>query len=442
MKVKKIAVVGSGISGLSAAWLLSQRHDVTLIEADKRIGGHSNTVDCRVGDGKVAVDTGFIVYNNATYPNLSSLFQYLNVPVTDSSMGFAVSLDAGRYEYSGAGLKQLVGHASNLGRLKHWRMMADLTRFFRSAPSHADTISEHISLRQYVQDENYSQAFLELHLLPVAGAIWSADPQQMLDYPARAFLRFFDNHGLLKFIERPQWRTVKGGSREYVQRLLDDSKMRVVSNCAVNQIDRTATGVVVRGAGGYAEAFDDVVIATHADSALDMLKPSQTEAELLSTFKYSQNQITLHEDESFMPRRKNLWSSWNYVASEKGEQAAVTYWMNSLQPLATDTNLFVSVNATRAPEAGKMKMKIAYAHPIFNSATFAAQKKLWSLQGQNHTWFCGAHFGAGFHEDGLQAGLAVAEQLGGVVRPWNVANHNDRIFAGDTPRQAFLEAAE
>jgi predicted NAD/FAD-binding protein len=434
MQTLKIAVVGSGISGLSAAWLLSQRHEVTLIEAEQRIGGHSNTVDVSLPEGRVAVDTGFIVYNDFTYPNLAALFDYLAVPTAKSSMGFAVSLHGGDYEYSGEGVLQLLGHASNIANFSHWRMIAGLTRFFRTASQSASHISEDVSLAEFLQTNKYSADFVNLHLLPVAAAIWSSEPSQMLQYPARAFMRFFENHGLLSFTNRPQWRTVAGGSREYVQRLLDDSRMRVVKGCAIHSVSRSKSGVEVRGAQGYAEEFDHVVLATHADTALAMLEaPGGAEARLLSTFKYSQNLATLHRDPRFMPRRRRMWSSWNCVSDGDviGNQASVTYWMNALQPLPTATNLFVSINARAAPEPQFIEQEIKYAHPIFTTQTRKAQTELWSLQGQNRTWYCGAHFGAGFHEDGLQAGLAVAEQLGGLVRPWTVAGKSDRIFVPD-----------
>ncbi len=439
MQPLKIAVIGSGVSGLSAAWLLSQRHDVTLIEADKRVGGHSNTVDCPVADGVVAVDTGFIVYNDVTYPNLAALFDYLAVPTAKSNMGFGVSLHDGDYEYSGEGVLQLLGHAGNVANLSHWRMIAGLTRFFRTAGQLAEQVGEDVSLAEFLRSQNYSSDFVNLHLLPVAAAIWSSEPQQMLDYPARAFLRFFENHGLLNFVNRPQWRTVQGGSREYVKRLLEDGRMRVIKGCAVHAIDRSGLGVQLRGENGFLEQFDQVVIATHADEALAMLEtPSAAETHLLSIFKYSHNVATLHRDESFMPKRKRLWSSWNYVSQGdvKNNQASVTYWMNALQPLQTATNLFVSINARKTPAAELVMQSINYTHPIFTTQTRKAQKQLWALQGHNKTWFCGAHFGAGFHEDGLQAGLAVAEQLGGVVRPWIVAKQSDRIFVSK------LEAAE
>ena len=444
----KIAVIGSGISGLSAAWLLSQRHDVTLIEAENSVGGHSNTVDCMTSEGPVAVDTGFIVYNSATYPNLTALFDYLNVTTAPSKMGFGVSLRAGAYEYSGAGVSHLLGSIGNLANPRHWRMVFDLVRFFRNAARQGKEMGEDMPLGRFLSEHGYSLDFMNLHLLPVAGAIWSSDPRQMLDYPARCFLRFFENHGLLNFYERPQWRTVTGGSREYVQRLVGDSRMRIMTNCPVRSIERSPLGVTIHGADVYNESFDHVVMATHADQALAMLaNPAPEEVHCLSTFRYAKNRAVLHMDESLMPRRKRLWSSWNYVSDGDAKEGSstVTYWMNALQPLTTKTNLFVTLNPQREPLQGLIAEEFSYEHPVFTSETGKVQRQLWSLQGQHRTWFCGAHFGAGFHEDGLQSGLAVAEQLGGALRPWNVANQNGRIHVTPIkplPKPHHLEAAE
>ena len=445
MNSLKIAVVGSGISGLSAAWLLSQRHDVTLIEADDRIGGHSNTFMCPTPQGKVPVDTGFIVYNNQTYPNLSALFEYLSVPTADSNMGFAVSLGKGAYEYSGAGLTSLVGHASNLLNPSHFRMIRDLVRFFKNASAQIKNLAEHVSLSEFVRTQNYSQEFIDLHLLPMAGAIWSCTPDQMLNYPAKCFLRFCDNHGLLNFYDRPTWRTVEGGSVEYVQRLIADSRMQIITSCPVQKITRNGFNIIVEAAVGYRESFDHIVIATHADQALKMLAvPTSEEIKILSPFQYSKNTAILHHDESFMPRRKRLWSSWNYVGeTDKTNSASVTYWMNALQPLKTDKNIFVTLNANCKPHS--VVKEFEYTHPVFNEHSSKMQKQLWSMQGINRTWFCGAHFGSGFHEDGLQSGLAVAEQLGGTLRPWNLVKPDQRIHVTSTaPRERpnFLEAAE
>lgn len=444
----KIAVVGSGISGLSAAWLLSQRHNVTLLEADNRIGGHSHTVDCNVDGASVAVDTGFIVYNRPTYPNLTALFDYLNVPTAPSDMGFAVSLADGRTEYSGNGALRMLGSLRNLADPSHWRMLRDIVRFFRTAASHARGLADHVTLGQFIADQGYSQDFVDRHLLPSAGAIWSSPPRQMLDYPARAFLTFFDNHGLLKFVDRPQWRTVVGGSREYVQRLLADGPIRALTGWRVTSIERLKDAVTLHAENGFHETFDHVVVAAHADQALAMLDdPAPDERQFLRAFRYTRNRAVLHRDETFMPRRRWLWSSWNYLSDSGADPSActVSYWMNALQPLPATTNFFVTLNPHREPADGTIERDLSYDHPVFTPETARVQRQLWSLQGRRRTWFCGAHFGAGFHEDGLQAGLAVAEQLGAVKRPWTLADPSTRIHVSPRPplsKPVLLEAAE
>lgn len=435
----KIAVIGSGISGLSAAWLLSKRHNVSLFEADGRVGGHANTVDCPSPEGLVAVDTGFIVYNASTYPNLVALLAHLNVPTAETTMGFGVSLDGGRYEYAGSGLAQMIGNASNIADPDHWRLLMDITRFFRTALRRAGTISETTTLGDFVKSEGYSEVFLRRHLLPMAAAIWSSAPGDMMAFPARAFLRFYDNHGLLKVVNRPKWRTVAGGSRQYVRRLLADCQMRVHTNQPVVRILRDANGARIMTKAGLHEAFDHIVIATHADQALAMLaEPTPAERHCLSAFRYSHNRAILHSDPSLMPRRRRLWSSWNYLAVVKAEQCTVTYWMNALQTLATKTNYFVTLNPHQEPAAPTIEGEFSYTHPVFSPEALRQQPLLWNLQGQRRTWFCGAHFGSGFHEDGLQAGLAVAEQLGGVRRPWTVDSPSGRIHV--LPRVAQSES--
>ena len=442
----KIAVIGSGISGLSAAWLLSQRHDVTLIEAEGRIGGHSNTVDCLDNGRAIPIDTGFIVYNTAAYPNLVALFEHLGVPAVATEMGFGVSLDEGRYEYAGRGLGQIIGGWRNLADPGHWRTLAGITRFFRNAVAHATAIPDDMTLGTFLREYGYSRDFAERHLLPMAAAIWSSEPGPMMDYPARAFLRFFDNHGLLKFTNRPKWRTVKGGSREYVSRLLGDSRMRVLTGHPVRRIERQPGLVTVHADGGFHETFDHAVIATHADQALAMLAyPTMEEVRHLSAFRYSDNRAILHRDTSLMPRRKRLWSSWNYIGGRDVSGCALTYWMNALQPLATAADYFVTLNPHREPAPHLVEREFAYTHPIFSPEAMRAQTQLWTLQGRYRTWFCGAHFGSGFHEDGLQAGLAVAEQLGGLKRPWTVAAPSGRITVTEAPapgKPPVLEAAE
>lgn len=443
-----IAVVGSGISGLGAAWLLSRRHPVTLFERDERAGGHSNTVEVSSAGRAVTIDTGFIVYNTVSYPNLIALFDHLEVPTAPTSMGFSVSLDQGHYEYSGNGIASLFGQPSNVLRVDHWRMIADTLRFFREARSAlAAAPGGGPTLGAYLAANGYSEAFITRHILPMAAAIWSTPSREVMEFPAAAFIRFFDNHGLLQVRDRPAWRTVVGGSRQYVRRVLEAINGRVSIGAPVLRIARTRHGVTVNHAGG-AEQFDVCVVATHADEALTLLGDADDrERELLGAFRYTPNRAVLHADRSFMPKRRRLWSSWNYLGSGRGPDASLslTYWMNKLQPLGDTRDVFVTLNPTRAIEPGSEIAAFDYSHPIFDQRAVAAQHDLWSLQGRRNTWFCGSYFGYGFHEDGLQAGLAAAEDIGGVRRPWRVANESGRIHLGARPfpaREIVREAAE
>jgi predicted NAD/FAD-binding protein len=426
-----IAVVGSGISGLSAGWLLSRRHRVTLFESDLRAGGHSNTVDVEVrgGAGRVAVDTGFIVYNEATYPNLTALFDYLKVPTQVSDMSFAVSLDEGSLEYSGTDLKGLFAQRGNLVNLRFWRMLRDLVRFYRTAPADAERIGL-MPLDEYLTEQGYCDAFRHDHLYPMAAAIWSTPAATIGSYPVASFVRFCENHSLLKLSGRPAWRTVTGGSRSYVQRLAQGFGDRLQLDAGVTAIDRHPAHVTVHTTRGEARRFDHVVVATHADQALRLLsQPDAEEQRLLGRFSYTQNRAVLHSDASLMPRRRRVWSSWNYASDRAGGSNAlcVTYWMNRLQNIADDTPLFVTLNPIREPSPEHLIRTEHYEHPVFDAAAVGAQSELWNLQGVNRTWFCGAYFGSGFHEDGLQSGLAVAEALGEVRRPWRVENESSRI---------------
>lgn len=393
------------------------------------------------------VDTGFIVYNEVTYPNLTALFNHLGIETAASDMGFCVSLDKGRTEYAGRDLRSLIGSWRNVADLNHWRMLRDMVRFLMKAEQDGKRLDDETSLSTYLHEQRYSKAFIDRHLLPMAAAIWSSPPGQMRDYPAKAFLRFFANHGLLSYDNRPLWRTVRGGSRQYVNRMCEDGGFRIRTGTPVTRVERHATGVTLASPQGPLGIHDHVVIATHADQALAMLaEPTAGEYTLLSQFRYADNHVVLHKDAALMPRTRKLWSSWNYLAAGNGEPQGVTYWMNALQPLATGTNYFVSLNAKAQPDESKIVKRMSYRHPVFNAATLQAQKDLWVLQGPQRTWFCAAYFGAGFHEDGLQAGLAVAEQLGGMPRPWQVANPNGRISVGEPPPAISLpllrEAAE
>jgi predicted NAD/FAD-binding protein len=426
----KIAVVGGGVSGLSAAWLLSRRHEVTLYEAAPRVGGHANTVEI---DG-VAVDTGFIVYNEPNYPNLTALFRHLDVPTVDSDMSFGVSLDHGALEYSST---NLLAQKRNAFNPRFWKMLLDVTRFYRAGTRDVAALEAGglCGLADYLDAKGFGRAFQEDHLLPQAAAIWSASLRDIREFPAAALLRFFDNHGLMLPIDkRPIWRTVVGGSRSYVDRMLADFDGTVLTSRPVRHIARGPDGVAIEDAHGETRRFDQVVIGAHADQALAILaRPSADEARLLGKFRYSQNRAVLHRDAGLMPRRRGAWASWNHVGRRGGARVGegdggVTYWMNRLQPLESQDPFFLSLNPSREPARTEVLHDQTYEHPLFDSAAMIAQQDLWSLQGVNRTWFAGAYFGSGFHEDGLQAGLAVAEQLGGVHRPWLTPNPSGRIF--------------
>ncbi len=428
---KRIAVIGAGITGLSAAWLLGQAHDVVLIEAEPRLGGHANTVLVPGdGGGETPVDTGFIVYNERTYPNFVALLDHLGVATQPTEMSFAVSLDAGRLEYSGTGLAGLFAQPGNLANPRFWAMLRGLVRFYRDATRDARAGSAAaMTLGEYLAAGGYGAAFRDDHLLPMAAAIWSAPCSEILSYPARAFLRFHHNHGLLQLTDRPLWRTVTGGSAVYVERLRSRFRGCVRLGTPVRQVRRSPNEVLVAG-DGWSERFDQVVFATHADRTLALLAdPDPLEASALGAFRYSRNRAVLHGDEALMPRRRRAWASWNHLGERARPDAAcaVTYWMNLLQDLPRQRPFFVTLNPPETLRAETILREEVYEHPIFDRAALAAQEHLWTLQGARRSWFCGAYFGSGFHEDGLQSGLAVAEALGDVRRPWNVANESGRI---------------
>ncbi|MCX7380114.1 MAG: FAD-dependent oxidoreductase [Alphaproteobacteria bacterium] len=439
---QRIAVVGTGIAGLSAAWLLSRHHEVTVYEAAARIGGHSHTVVTPEG---IAVDMGFIVYNEANYPNLTALFAHLGVATLASDMSFAVSLDGGGLEYNGTDIPGLFAQRRNLIRPRFIRMVRDILRFYRSAPAHVAELWETMEpLGTYLDRHGYSADFQHDHLLPMAAAIWSTPCAEMRAYPAAAFLRFCANHGLLQVNDRPQWRTVAGGSREYVRRLAAPLAGRILTGRPVRAILRDAAGAEVHDASGECRRFDQVILATHAHDALAVLPDAdRAEQALLGAFRPSMNRAVLHSDRSLMPRRERVWASWNYSGrSEAGADTrlpCVTYWMNHLQSLPGPP-LFMTLNPSRDPAPGSVIHETGFNHPAFDATALRAQRELWTLQGVRRTWFAGAWFGAGFHEDGLQAGLAVAEAIGGVRRPWSVAGESGRIHLPPAHHRSVAEA--
>ena len=417
----KIAVVGAGISGLSAAWLLSRSHEVTLYEQEGRLGGHSNTLDVELDGVSHPVDTGFIVFNRATYPHLCGLFAQLGVAIADSEMSFAVSLTQPDLEWAGSSLATVFAQPSNLARPRFWGMLQDILRFNSEVTQKAvDGTAEHISLGDFLQRHRYGDAFRDWYLLPMAAAIWSCPTRTMLAYPLATFARFCHNHGLLRVNDRPQWLTVRGGSREYVKRiasLLQD----VRRGTPVRALRRVSDGVLV-DAGGLRERYDQVVLACHSDQALELLgdQASAAERRLLGAIGYQPNTAVLHTDTALLPRNRRVWSSWNYMAGEGAPDdrpVSVSYLMNRLQPLPFQQPVVVSLNPFVEPDPAKVITRIEYAHPVFDGPAIDAQQRLPEIQGRDRLWFCGAWTGYGFHEDGLSSAVRVARHLGADI-PW------------------------
>ena len=417
----RIAVIGGGISGLGAAWSLAFRHDVTLFESNERFGGHAHTVTIPNKSMNVSVDVGFIVYNDRNYPNLVALFDKLDVATKPSNMSFGVSIDQGKLEYEGS-LSGLLAQPSNIVKRSYWRMLRDIFRFFSEAEYLlAETSNNDISLGHYLDREDYSESFVNNHLLPMGAAIWSSSCEDMLKFPAASFVRFFKNHALLEPGARPAWRTVAGGSRKYVERLLDDFQGTTRPGAHVDRIVRESKNIVVESNGNQ-DNFDAVVLACHADHSLSILgdEASIAERQILSQFTYKTNKGVLHRDSSLMPCRRSAWASWNFISDGPvafDSPVFVTYWMNRLQSLESPEDIFVSLNPTREIDKISILGKFEYAHPQFDRTSLAAQDVLHTIQGQNRVWFCGSYCGNGFHEDGLQAGLEVAAALGSPA-PW------------------------
>ena len=418
---------------------MSRGHSVTLYEDESRLGGHAHTVDVETSFGSIPVDTGFIVFNSGNYPNFEAMLAHLGVPSIAAQMSFSASIDNGSFEYS-SNPSGLLAQPANLVKPAYWQMIGEIVRFYRHAESLLESPAlDGITLGEFLIQGGYSENLIDHHILPMSAAIWSCPAETIRAFPMRAFVRFFFNHRLFRIGGLTRWRTVSGGSRSYVEALVADMRGDFRTRPGARTVLRQADGVLIEDSTGNREMFDDVVMATHADVTLDLLKDADPlERELLSAFRYTNNRAVLHDDETLMPRRRRAWACWNYIddgAIESGSDLCVTYWMNALQSLDRRQNLFVTLNPTREPRDSAIKREFHYTHPVFDQAALDAQGRLWQLQGRRSTSFAGAYFGYGFHEDGLQSGLAAAERFG-VRRPWSVENESGRLVLEPVPELA------
>ena len=432
----RIAVIGTGVSGLASSLILDKVADVDVFEKDTRIGGHSNTVDVTTPDGVIPVDTGFIVFNPKRYPNLIGMLDYLNVASEESNMSFALSLDGGRIEYEGSAMG-LVGQPANILRPSYWRMIIDLTRFYRNGMTAVYQGDDNESLADFITRLRFSDAFVQYHLLPLGAAIWSCPAETMLQFPARSFMAFMENHQLLDFTGRPQWRTVSGGSRQYIKSILSRLKKPPRTGVHITGLRRHAGGVMLAIAGEGEIWYDRVVMAAHADQSMALISDaSDAERDILGAFDFQPNIAVLHSDISQMPKRRRLWASWNYRTSsgkvgadiingsEKPDNLSVTYWMNRLQNIRQDVPLFVTLNPIDAIAEDKCHATFSYDHPVFDHKAIKAQKDLPSIQGQNGLYFCGAWTGYGFHEDGMASAVKIARAMQ-IDIPWQSPTQAD-----------------
>lgn len=432
---KKVAVIGSGISGVSAAWFLSQEHQVTLFEKNPKVGGHTNTIELEIEGKTQPVDTGFIVFNTPNYPLLTAMFEHLQVKTQDTEMSFSVSVNKGDLEYSGNNLNTMFAQRSNLFSVDHWKMIREILRFNKQAKSDLDSRNfAGMDLGQYLKLYGFSDRMRDYYLLPMAAAIWSCPVEQMMKFPINSFLRFFENHGLLNIEDRPQWESVVNGSHEYLKAILALQAFDVKVNQAISQVHKTDLGLVITSVDGKKHVFDEVVFASHGDETYGMLSDDlKNDFAPLQHFKYQENIAYLHSDIALMPKRKRAWAAWNYLrdidnrttgknsSDTSSNSVAVTYWMNLLQNINCKTPLLVTLNPTTLPKDELTHQKIVYEHPVFDTAAMAAQSQMKDLQGKNNLWFCGSYLGYGFHEDGLKSSANLAE-LWNIALPWQKAN--------------------
>ena len=418
-KRPSIAIIGSGISGLSAAYFLADKYRIKLYEKNDYLGGHSNTFMADYDGKKIPVDTGFIVFNHQTYPNLKRFFELLRVDCAKSNMYFAAKIDNGRFEYAGTNLATVFAQLKNLLNPQFWRMLLDIARFNKKAEDVLKkAFNANYTLSNLLDELGVKKYFREFYLLPMSGAIWSCPLETMLSYPAQSFVRFFKNHGLLTVADQPQWYTVKGGSIEYVKKISAKISDSVSLNDAALEVERCVDGVLVKSKKGE-EKFDSVLFACHGDQVLKILKnPTAQERDIFSKFTYQENVAVLHRDQSLMPINKRAWASWVYAKNgQESNGISVTYWMNNLQNIDHKFPLFVTLNPNQKIDSNKVFARFVYEHPVFDSAAIKAQKAIAEIQGTDRLYFCGAYQEYGFHEDGILSALGAINKMG-VKAPW------------------------
>lgn len=414
----KIAIVGAGISGLTAARKLNEDFDISVFEANSYVGGHTNTIDVEAKGKHFAVDTGFIVFNDATYPNFIELLSEIGVESQPTQMSFSVHCERTGFEYRGVDFKGLFAQRRNILNPKFYQMLFDFFRFNKRAKVILDSEDDSQTIGQFFSENRFSDYFVEKYFIPMGSAVWSCPPEKFRNFPIRFIVEFYKNHGMLAAYERPSWMVIRGGSREYIKPLTATFRDKIQTESAVRSIRRTANGVKLETAGGVVQEFDHVVLACHSDQALGMLdEPSQLEQEILAQFPYEKNEAVLHTDTKMLPDRTGAWASWNYrireqdLNSNSPSKATVTYNMNILQGLDAEETFCVTLNDTERIDPGKIIRKIQYAHPIFRTGRSALQARHNELIDQNRTSYCGAYWANGFHEDGVTSALAVVNRL-------------------------------
>jgi len=412
-KKLKIAVIGSGISGLTSAFLLSKKHEVFLYEKNDYIGGHTHTHEIYENDKKINVDSGFIVYNENTYPNFMKLLDILKIESQHTTMGFSVKSDSNDFEYAGNSIHSIFAQKSNIFRPSFLKMIYQILRFNKISKNEYNNIDENVTLNDYLLKFSFSEKFVNHYIIPMGAAIWSTSPKKMLNMPAKFFIRFFQNHGLLKVINRPQWWVIKNGSKQYVKKIIKPFENNIVLNCKINSISRSNEKVTIKFDKSE-KIFDAVVIATHSDQALELLSDStDAENQILGSIKYQKNSALIHTDKSILPKRKIAWSSWNYLLNESSDNlVTLTYNMNILQTLKSKKVYCVTLNNTTSIDESKIIKKIIYHHPLFDLESVKAQNQKNKICGSNNTYFCGAYWGYGFHEDGVNSALDVCKKFG------------------------------